>query len=444
MSNKVLQPEEEFKDSQSIQMVQRHNALMPLAITLVTLFAVIIICLVAVPWQQTVPGKGKVTIFSPMERPQTIESQIDGRIKQWHILEGDIVKQGDLLLELTELNPVYLDAEQLVRLRGQKDALISKKQAVEASINALSSQSNYLSQLPSVAVPAASIKIQQAQNKLTAEKQKLVTAELNLKRRQELFNKGLRSKRDLELAELDYANAKAAVEIAEREANIATLGQDQTNMETMAKAQDAMAKVASSQERLAAINSELLNMDNQISNLENRVAQRKIVSPIDGQVVRVQALGSGETVKSGNPVATIAPLSSDQAVELYVSDFNVPLLAIGRPVRLQFSGWPAIQFSGWPSIAVGTFGGKVAVIDAVDNGLNQFRVLVRPDKEAIARGDDQPWPKMPYLRPGTQANGWIMLDTVPLGFELWRQFNGFPPAIDKPNAKDVMNLKRKK
>jgi hypothetical protein len=25
--------------------------------------------------------------------------------------------------------------------------------------------------------------------------------------------------------------------------------------------------------------------------------------------------------------------------------------------------------------------------------------------------------------------GWILLDTVSLGWELWRQFNGFPPTI---------------
>jgi hypothetical protein len=27
------------------------------------------------------------------------------------------------------------------------------------------------------------------------------------------------------------------------------------------------------------------------------------------------------------------------------------------------------------------------------------------------------------------VKGWVLLDTVPLGFELWRQFNGFPPTV---------------
>jgi hypothetical protein len=28
-----------------------------------------------------------------------------------------------------------------------------------------------------------------------------------------------------------------------------------------------------------------------------------------------------------------------------------------------------------------------------------------------------------------RALGWIQLGTVRLGYELWRQFNGFPPAL---------------
>ena len=34
---------------------------------------------------------------------------------------------------------------------------------------------------------------------------------------------------------------------------------------------------------------------------------------------------------------------------------------------------------------------------------------------------------------GVRANGWVLLNQVSLGFELWRQFNGFPPVVD-PNA----------
>ncbi|MEM7457372.1 MAG: toxin secretion protein, partial [Planctomycetota bacterium] len=87
----------------------------------------------------------------------------------------------------------------------------------------------------------------------------------------------------------------------------------------------------------------------------------------------------------------------------------------------QFEGWPAVQFAGWPSVAVGTFGGVVASVDATDNGKGQFRVLVTPG--------DAEWPSDRYLRQGVRANGWVMLREVSLGYEIWRQLNGFPVIV---------------
>ena len=66
-------------------------------------------------------------------------------------------------------------------------------------------------------------------------------------------------------------------------------------------------------------------------------------------------------------------------------------------------------------------------MDAVDDGTGKFRIIVVPDQEAVKNHKDQPWPSTRYLRPGSEVHGWVMLNTVSLGFELWRQFNAFPP-----------------
>jgi hypothetical protein len=95
-------------------------------------------------------------------------------------------------------------------------------------------------------------------------------------------------------------------------------------------------------------------------------------------------------------------------------------------VRIQFEGWPAVQFAGWPSVAVGTFGGRVAFVDSADDGRGDFRIVVLPDPE------DGPWPAASYLRQGVLAKGWVLLNQVSLGFEIWRQFNGFPPTTSPP------------
>nr|MBA3901083.1 hypothetical protein [Bacteroidota bacterium] len=40
---------------------------------------------------------------------------------------------------------------------------------------------------------------------------------------------------------------------------------------------------------------------------------------------------------------------------------------------------------------------------------------------------DIAWPKI--LGVGSGVYGWALLKDVPIGYELWRQFNGFPPDL---------------
>ncbi len=72
------------------------------------------------------------------------------------------------------------------------------------------------------------------------------------------------------------------------------------------------------------------------------------------------------------------------------------------------------------------------MIDPVDDGIARYRVIVKPDFDAIRSGKESPWPKAEQLRPGAEVTGWVLLETVSLGFELWRQFNAFPPTVKRP------------
>jgi hypothetical protein len=52
-------------------------------------------------------------------------------------------------------------------------------------------------------------------------------------------------------------------------------------------------------------------------------------------------------------------------------------------------------------------------------------VLVEPE----ARLAEDGWPDAEFLRQGNQAVGWVLLNRVPLGYEIWRRLNGFPPVL---------------
>jgi len=175
-------------------------------------------------------------------------------------------------------------------------------------------------------------------------------------------------------------------------------------------------------------------LKNELRNIQIRSSFYTIKAPQSGIIVKAIKAGIGETIKEGDAVVMIMPEKHTLAVELYVSAYDVPLLSRGRKVRLQFDGWPAMVFSGWPNVSVGTFGGIISVIDFVNSKEGKYRILVTEDKK------DEPWP--PQLRMGSGVYGWAMLDEVPVWFELWRQFNGFPPSLNKAPDDDFKDGKK--
>jgi hypothetical protein len=105
-------------------------------------------------------------------------------------------------------------------------------------------------------------------------------------------------------------------------------------------------------------------------------------------------------------------------------------------VRIQFDGWPAIVFTGWPSASYGTFGGEVFAVDNFASEDGTFRVLIAPNKK------DRKWPEQ--LRVGGGTRSMILLNDVPIGYELWRIINGFPPDFYTNDSNPSSSKKSKK
>jgi len=158
-----------------------------------------------------------------------------------------------------------------------------------------------------------------------------------------------------------------------------------------------------------------------------------VTAPRNGQILRILK-GSGTTnVKAGEPLVVFVPKTDRNIAEVYIDGNDLPLIYPGREVRLQFEGWPAVQFSGWPSVAVGSFGGIVRTVDPSVSTDGRFRILVVPDPK-----DPNPWPDNRILRQGARTVALVLLDQVSLGYELWRQINGFPKSLQSqsPVIKD--------
>ena len=381
------------------------------------------------PWQQNIQGTGTLTALRPQDRPQTLPSLIDGRIEQWYAREGELVKRGQLIARISEVKEDYLDPQVIARTAEQRDAKAAANEDKRAVASALAQQIVVLEQ-------ALALKLDQTRNKIEQYEAELEAAVLDsavavdqLARRESLQAEGLVDLNSLQSFRLkaQQANAKVAEKRAGLQNARLDLGAAQAEYgEKITKARADRAKT------LAEINEgtgEVAKLDNKVASLQVRSGFYEIRAPQDGYVVQARRAGIGETIKAGDPLVTVQPSRPQQAVELFVKPMDVPLLRIGDEVRLQFDGWPALQFSGWPSVSVGTFGGRVSVVDQVSSKDGKFRVLV------VADSTDEPWPEQ--LRIGSGVYGWAMLREVRVWFEIWRQLNGFPPSVNAPPATEA-------
>ncbi len=417
---------------ESVQIPERLKFSSRLAIKLVVLFLLIIAFL---PWTQTITVTGQLSAYSPYERPQDIEAQITGRIQKWHVFEGVRVKKGDLIVELEDYDPNFMAPDLLSFLDQRKKALEQTRKAALARAEQLDKRIAEMQNLVKAAVPSAQARVVEAESKVREAYQKvesariaMATAELNVNRHKLLAEQGLVSQRELELSiqgaiatEADFQGAQANLKAAEQGMKALSFGRDQVNAEVLQRLLDAEAARDSSVAEAAKATDQLAEVSLRLSNATQRRIASKILAPIDGTVVKMAEAGAGETVRQGDKIVRLSPNSLDKAIEMTADGIDAPLLNVGRKVKILFYGIPAIPLPAWPELMSGTYTGVIKVIDQVDDGKGNFRFWVVPDPE------DRPWPEQSHVRQGTKAMGWVILNRVPLWYELWRRFNLFPP-----------------
>lgn len=411
---------------EALRLVQPPRMTKVLARMLLTAVGLVILAFAFVPWQQSSTGAGRVIAYAPVERQQAVEAPIEGRVVMWHVREGEHVEEGAPVCELSDNDP-----EILLRLRQERDAQIARVAASRARAESIDSRIGSLGTSREAAITAAEQRVRMARERTRgqvqskeAATQSHETARLNVERQRSLFDGGLTSKRNVELAELDFVRTRTEVDRADANVRSAESEEQALRSDLARVKSDVSASIDDARATRAAAEAEIASSSAELARIEVRLTRQgaqAVKAPRAGTVLRVLARQGGEMVKAGDPLALMVPDATDRAVELWVDGNDVPLITPGRKVRVQFEGWPAVQFAGWPEMAIGTFAGSVAFVDAAaDDGNGKFRAVIVPDEA---------WPAPRFLRQGTRANGWVFLNRVKLGYEVWRQLNGFPAVV---------------
>lgn len=392
------------------------------------------------PWTQNIKTQGNVNTLFQEQRPQKLNSPIPGRIIKWYVKNGDVVKKGDTILQISEIKDDYLDPLLVERTQEQVQAKKGVREYYNAKISTTENQIAAITAAKDLKLNQIKIKIAQLQNKLKAEQAELTAVNNELKiaqdqlnRQNKMYEEGLVSLTQLQQRNVSYQNALAKKTSAENK-----LAQTQQeiaaqNIEQNAVIQEYTEKLSKtegdrfqSMGQVAGSTGDIAKLENQVATYKVRKGLYYILATQDGQITQLTKAGIGEIVKDAETIGIIVPKKIDYIAEIYVKPVDLPLIRENQKVMLTFDGFPAIVFSGWPNSSYGTFSGKIIAIEnsISENGL--FKAIVAEDKT------QKKWP--PNMKIGTGASGIAILNDVPIWYEIWRNINGFPPDYYQVNT----------
>jgi HlyD family secretion protein len=222
-------------------------------------------------------AKGLLILHGRVEGKEiNIGSKVQGRIIRLYKRESDPVKRGELLAELRP--DEYL-------------AMLSSAQKE---------------------VQAAEETVLMAQSYLIKSQAKLEQAKRDLERYRALFQEGLVSKRDLEIAELNYASALAELKVNEK------------------YVAQAKAKQSSALQKLKEV--------------EVSYRETKIYAPADG-VILSRVAEEGEVVNPGQVIYTMVDLNK-LYIKVYIPEPELGKVKLRQQARVYVDAYPDRYFNG--------------------------------------------------------------------------------------------------
>ena len=273
------------------------------------------------PWTQNIKTQGNVSTLYQEQRPQKLNSPIPGRIIKWYVKNGDVVKKGDTILQISEIKDDYLDPLLVERTQEQVQAKKGVREYYNAKISSTENQIAAITAAKDLKLNQIKIKIAQLQNKLKAEQAELTAVNNELKiaqdqlnRQNKMYEEGLVSLTQLQQRNVSYQNALAKKTSAENK-----LAQTQQeiaaqNIEQNAVIQEYTEKLSKTEgDRFQSMGQDA-GSTGDIAKLENQVATYKvrkglyyILATQDGQITQLTKAGIGEIVKDAETIGIIVP-----------------------------------------------------------------------------------------------------------------------------------------
>jgi multidrug resistance efflux pump len=331
-----------------------------------------------------------------------VGSRVGGRVKAVHVVEGQAVRPGDVLLELEPYDLLERRAQATADLAartaeharlaaGFRDEEIAQAQARRDQLAATLSKLKTGPRPQEIVAAEARVAQSQAQKEL---------ARLTQTRVKESFSRHAASAEEMDRANEEVKSAEQAIIVREQELALLKEG---TRAEDIAAAEAqlreaeqalALAKAGYRKEEVAAAKAAADAAKAALAAVEQQVAELTIRAPVNG-VVEALELQPGDIVAAGAPVLSLVDMGS-LWVRAYVPENHLNV-QIDHPVTVTVDSFPNRDFVGRISFVARQAEFTPGNVQTPEERSKQvFRIKVQLDDAARE-----------VLRPGMAADVWL-------------------------------------
>ncbi|MEH1988743.1 HlyD family efflux transporter periplasmic adaptor subunit [Nostoc sp.] len=359
------------------------------------------------PWatlskvDETGSARGRI---EPKGATQKLDAQAAGSVKAVTVKEGDIVRAGQVLLELdsellqTELQQVQSKLQGLQNRQSQLELLKNqllmstslleqqnKSQELEKMAQLNQVQQNLEAKLSSYNLQKLEKEslVKQAQEQISTNQDDRESAEARLiidsrnverysklvddkivapnvfdeikKQEQESKRLYKKSLSDIKQAELRLAqevnNYQVTIKTLESDIKQAKLRLQEEQSSYKSAVQAGQLAVMKNQEQLkdiqaqiTATQSEIAQTKSQLISTRLQIQQRVVRSPINGVIFELPTTKPGAVVQIGQRIAQIAPTKTDFVLRANMPNQDSGFLKLGMPVKVKFDAYPFQEY----------------------------------------------------------------------------------------------------
>ena len=283
-----------------------------------------------------------------------VATSVAGRVAVTHLVVGQEVQAGTILVELDAAAQHLQREEARVRLAALAAQLAARRKEVTAEEAARQGERQ-----------AARVGLDEARARHREAEVAVRSAEEEAEFYVRLQVRGL-------AAQLDIVRTRAEVHRRQAAADTLRLAIGRLDAEQQTRERDRLARLERLKREGTQLEGDMATAAATLERLEHEIDRRRIRAPIAGRIGEVATLQSGAVVREGETLGAILPPSALKVVAHFL-----PLVALGRlypgqPARLRLAGFPWTQYG---SIAATVS----SVAHEVRDGQIRVELYITPD-----------------------------------------------------------------